>query len=186
MARTLQAVASVALLWHVLGEELSGTRQFRHRTASMLVELWTRAEATGFTSLALKHHWLRRSILSFHVSSLAQQGQNTSHKLLGSCSVVLGVAMSRQRVNLTTLCASVCELRHECAALQDCLIVSGYLRPGAFLARVHKRRFDMTLSAHPCKFDVSLPDVLSQRELRSVLLGVTRLGNVSHLSMQGS
>ncbi|CAJ1447213.1 unnamed protein product [Effrenium voratum] len=66
------------------------------------------------------------------------------------------------RAEFRQLRAALLQMKEEQTALLDCLVQSKLLRPCAFAASLHRRRFAAALKASPCSFDANLLDVLEE------------------------
>jgi len=73
--------------------------------------------------------------------------------------------LRRQQQQLDTLCREYSALVERNMAMYECLEDSGLVKPGAFLARLHRRNFARTLERHPCDCRQSFETLLQTREM---------------------
>jgi len=73
--------------------------------------------------------------------------------------------LQQQQQQLDTLCREYSALMERNMAMYECLEDSGLVKPGAFLARLHRRNFARTLERHPCDCRQSFETLLQTREM---------------------
>jgi len=96
--------------------------------------------------------------------------------------VIFRAGLSRLNHLVERLETRVKEIELENVALRRCLEDDGNLRPERFMARLHNQRFQTALRVHPCRFEVSLTDVLLSRDMRSCLGAFSGWSDIRHCS----